>query len=270
MAVKPSREQRRRISPSESGVHPSPFCIWLSLAILLGQGKSALILYLQLLLNGINIVLDVVFVVYLDWGVAGIATATLIAEFVAAAFGLVLVLNHMRTAYGSAAIDWIRLKDIDALVRMLSVNRDIMIRTLCLIFAFAWFTNEGAKAGDVLLATNAILMQFVSFSAFFLDGYALAAESLVGVSVGAKNQEQYSLTLRYICELGFANSVLLSGIFAMAGPFVIDVLTNVPEFAKRPGNILSGRLPRRLYHSGVICWTVCSSGPPVPGKCETP
>lgn len=199
------------------------------LGYLLGQGKSTQILYLQLLLNGINIILDVVFVVYLDWGVAGIAAATLIAEFIAAMFGLILVLNHMRSAYGSATIDWRRLKKIEALVRMLNVNRDIMIRTLCLIFAFAWFTNEGAKAGDVLLAANAILMQFVSFSAFFLDGYALAAESLVGVSVGARNQQQYSLTLRYICELGFANSVLLSAAFALAGPFVIDVLTNVPE-----------------------------------------
>ncbi|MBL6688896.1 MAG: MATE family efflux transporter [Pseudomonadales bacterium] len=199
------------------------------LGYLLGQGKSTLILWLQLLLNGTNIVLDVVFVVFLGWDVAGIAAATLIAEILAATFGLFLVLRHMRTAYGSSGVRWEQLKDIPALVRMLNVNRDIMIRTLCLIFAFAWFTNEGAKAGDVLLASNAILMQFVSFSAFFLDGYALAAESLVGVAVGARNEEQYSLTLRYICELGFANSLLLSGAFFFGGPFVIDLLTNVPE-----------------------------------------
>ena len=199
------------------------------LGYLLGQGKSTQILWLQLLLNGTNIVLDIVFVVFLGWEVAGIAAATLIAEIVAALFGLFLVIRHMIATYGSPASEWTQLKDIPALVRMLSVNRDIMIRTLCLIFAFAWFTNEGAKAGDVLLATNAILMQFVSFSAFFLDGYALAAESLVGTAVGARNPEQYSLTLRYICELGFANSLLLSAFFAVGGPFVIDLLTNVPE-----------------------------------------
>jgi len=199
------------------------------LGYLLGQGKSTWILWLQLLLNGTNIVLDVVFVVFLGWEVAGIAAATLIAEIVAASFGLFLVLRHMRMAYGSGSVKWTQLKDIPALVRMLNVNGDIMIRTLCLIFAFAWFTNEGAKTGDVLLATNAILMQFVSFSAFFLDGYALAAESLVGVAVGARNEDQYSLTLRYICELGFANSLILSGLFFIAGPFVIDLLTNVPE-----------------------------------------
>lgn len=199
------------------------------LGYLLGQGKSTQILWLQLLLNGTNILLDIVFVVFLGWEVAGIAAATLIAEILAATFGLFLVLRHMRTTYGSSGVQWEQLKDIPALIRMLNVNRDIMIRTLCLIFAFAWFTNEGAKAGDVLLATNAILMQFVSFSAFFLDGYALAAESLIGVAVGARNEEQYSMTLRYICELGFANSLLLSGIFCVGGPAVIDLLTNVPD-----------------------------------------
>ncbi len=199
------------------------------LGYLLGHGKSTQILWLQLLLNGTNIFLDVVFVVFLGWEVAGIAAATLIAELLAASLGLILVLRHMKNTYGSVRITQTSLRDLPALIRMLSVNRDIMIRTLCLIFAFAWFTNEGAKSGDILLATNAILMQFVSFSAFFLDGYALAAESLVGVAVGAKNQEQYSQTLRYICEMGFANSLLLSGMFALGGPFVIDLLTNVPE-----------------------------------------
>ena len=209
----------------------APFSLihMVALGYLLGHGKSTTILCLQLLLNGTNILLDIVFVVFMGWGVAGIAAATLIAEALAACAGFALVLHHMRDSYGSIFVDRARLSDLPALVRTLNVNRDIMIRTLCLIFAFAWFTNEGAKSGDVLLAANAILMQFVTFSAFFLDGYALAAESLVGVAVGARNRRQYSLTLRYISELGFVNSVILSVLFAVAGPWVIDILTNVPE-----------------------------------------
>ena len=121
------------------------------------------------------------------------------------------------------------LKDVQAILRTLSVNRDIMIRTLCLIFAFAWFTNEGAKSGDVLLATNAILMQFVTFSAFFLDGYALAAESLVGTAVGSKNRERFDRTLRYISELGLLTAAILSFVFFLSGPIMIDLLTNVDE-----------------------------------------
>ena len=209
----------------------APFSLihMVALGYLLGHGKSTTILCLQLLLNGTNILLDFVFVVFMGWGVAGIASATLIAEALAACAGFALVLHHMRGSYGSIFVDRARLSDLPALIRTLNVNRDIMIRTLCLIFAFAWFTNEGAKSGDVLLAANAILMQFVTFSAFFLDGYALAAESLVGVAVGARNRRQYSLTLRYISELGFVNSVILSVLFAVAGPWVIDILTNVPE-----------------------------------------
>ncbi len=196
------------------------------LGYLLGHQRSTTILWLQLLLNGSNIILDIVFVVFLDMGVPGVALATLIAEIVAAVVGLGVVARHVRTHYGGFTIDPSTLFDMNALALTFSVNRDIMIRTLCLIFAFAWFTNEGAKAGDVTLAANAILMQFVSFSAFFLDGYALAAESLVGRAVGARNQQQFDRTFRYINQLGLVNAMLLSAVFYFFGPWCIDALTN--------------------------------------------
>lgn len=199
------------------------------LGYLLGHQKSAVILWLQLLLNGTNIVLDLLFVVWLDWGVAGIALATVIAEVLATAVGLFIVTRHMRQHYGRFALPRSRLMDVAALSRTFSVNRDIMIRTLCLIFAFAWFTNEGAKSGDVLLATNAILMQFVSFAAFFLDGYALAGESLVGNAVGARSKKQYTRSLRFMIELGLLTAAAVSVLFFAIGPTVIDLLTNVDE-----------------------------------------
>lgn len=196
---------------------------------LLGHQKSTTILWIQLLLNGTNIALDFVFVVGMGWGVAGIAAATVIAEVIATVVGIYIVFRHMNQCYGSIGVPINILKDVQAILRTLSVNRDIMIRTLCLIFAFAWFTNEGAKSGDVLLATNAILMQFVTFSAFFLDGYALAAESLVGTAVGSKNRERFDRTLRYISELGLLTATILSIVFFLSGPIMIDLLTNVDE-----------------------------------------
>ncbi len=196
---------------------------------LLGQQKSSTILVLQLILNGTNIVLDILFVVVFGWGVAGIAAATVIAEVLAFGIGMYLVHQHIREYAGSLSSPRARLMDPAALATTFSVNRDIMIRTLCLIFAFAWFTNEGAKSGDVILATNAILMQFVSFSAFFLDGYALAGESLVGSAVGARNRGLLKDTLRYITELGLATSVVVSLIFLAAGTPVVALLTNVAE-----------------------------------------
>ena len=196
---------------------------------LLGHQKSKTILWIQLLLNGTNIALDFVFVVGFGWGVAGIATATVIAEILATTVGIYIVFRHMSDSYGSISVPMSILKDVQALLRTLSVNRDIMIRTLTLIFAFAWFTNQGAKSGDVMLATNAILMQFVSFSAFFLDGYALAAESLVGSAVGAKNRNRFDRTLRYINELGLLTATILTMAIFLAGPAMIDLLTNVNE-----------------------------------------
>jgi multidrug resistance protein, MATE family len=197
------------------------------LGYLLGQQDTRSILIIQLLLNITNIILDFVFVVGLDLEVAGAAAATVLAECLALIVGLSIVLRKMKGS--SLLIPSSQLIDTMALKRMFVVNRDIMIRTICLIFAFAWFTNEGAKSGDILLATNAILMQFVSFSAFFLDGFALAAESLVGNAVGARNKQQLKLSIIYSTQLSFMTAILVSTSFLIIGTTVIEILTNVRE-----------------------------------------
>ena len=212
--------------------------IWgapLSLALLaiigylLGQQDTRSILVIQLLLNCTNIILDIVFVMGFNLGVAGVAAATVMAECLALAIGLMIVLIRMKQANNGLKVDLNQLMDTSALRRMFVVNRDIMIRTLCLIFAFAWFTNEGAKSGDILLATNAILMQFVTFSAFFLDGFALAAESLVGNAIGARNKEQLKDSIKITTQLALITASSLSILFMLIGTQVISVLTNVAE-----------------------------------------
>src|SRR5690625_5564047 len=84
-----------------------------------------------------------------------------------------------------------KILDPERLKALFSVNANIMIRTLALIAGFAWFANEGAKFGDGTLAANHILLQFISLSAFFLDGYANVVESLVGQAYGAKNHQRF-------------------------------------------------------------------------------
>jgi MATE family multidrug resistance protein len=212
--------------------------IWgapLSLALLaiigylLGQQDTRSILVIQLLLNCTNIILDIVFVMGFNLGVAGVAAATVIAECLALVVGMVIVLHRMKRANNGLKIDFAQLMDAPALKRMFVVNRDIMIRTLCLIFAFAWFTNEGAKSGDILLATNAILMQFVTFSAFFLDGFALTAESLVGNAIGARDKQQLKESIKFTTQLAFITASTLSILFMIVGIQVVSVLTNVTE-----------------------------------------
>ena len=196
------------------------------LGYFLGQQQSRIVLMIQLLMNGINIVLDLVFVIFLGLGVAGVASATVIAEAVATMTGLYLVRRHLLLSYGSLRVSMTLLRDLQTWLHTLAVNRDIMIRTLCLIFAFAWFTNEGAMAGDIVLASNAILMQFVSFSAFFLDGFALAGESLVGRAVGSRQAEELRRVIRHVHELGLMTAILLSTVFYLCGPMMIDGLTS--------------------------------------------
>lgn len=191
---------------------------------LLGIQATGTVLVLNLVLNGLNILLDLVFVLSLGWGVEGVALATVIAEVSALAIGLIVLMPRLRRT-GPVALSL--LLNAQELSRMFRVNRDIMIRTLCLIFAFAWFTNQGASQGDIILATNAILMQFVSFSAFFLDGFALAAETLVGAAVGARNKATINQSIRYVFELGIVTAILLSLLFWLGGEAVISLLTNI-------------------------------------------
>ena len=203
---------------------------------LLGVQRTRALLLLQIVLVGSNIVLDLVFVVGFDWGVAGVAGATVIAEVLTLMAGFFMVRQQWQRDAIAAHLPLSALLNITALKRLVTVNSDIMIRTLCLIFAFAWFTNEGAQAGDVLLASNAILMQLVTFAAFFLDGFALAAETLVGHAVGNahtnthtnthRNTQGIDIILRYSSEIGMATAFLLSLLFYLCGPSVITVLTN--------------------------------------------
>ena len=193
----------------------------------IGRHKAGTALALQFLLNGTNLALDVTFVVGLGWGVKGIAAGTAIAETLAALVGLVIASRALKRMGGH----WDRAKLFDAerIRRTITVNRDIMIRTLCLVFAFAWFMAKSADMGDVQLAANAVLMQFVSTSAFFLDGFAYAAEALVGKAIGARTRERLSEAVRISTVWAAGTAVFLSVVILAGGPSFIDLLTTAPH-----------------------------------------
>jgi MATE family multidrug resistance protein len=108
---------------------------------------------------------------------------------------------------------------------MLAVNRDIMIRTAALIAAFLFFTAQGARAGDVTLAANAVLNNFLLISAFFLDGLANAAEQLCGRAYGARDKDGFSSATRRVIWWGFAFAIGVTIAFALFGPTLIDIMT---------------------------------------------
>jgi MATE family multidrug resistance protein len=184
-------------------------------------------LVLQIFMNGLNIVLDFVFVMGFGWGVEGVAAATLIAEYAALGLGLLLVAKRLRML--PAGIATARILDGARFRRMLAVNRDIFIRTLLLITSFALFTDRGATLGDETLAANAVLLHLVSISAFGLDGFAHAAEALVGGAVGRRSRADLSGAVRAAMRWGGITAVLTAAAFAVAGGLLIDLMTTIPE-----------------------------------------
>lgn len=207
------------------------------------------ILLLQLWMNGLNIGLDLWFVIGLGWGVPGVAAATLIAEWSGLALGLWLC----REAFGPVLRRaWARVGDRVALTRMVLVNRDIMVRSVLLQASFTTFVFLGAGFGDVTLAANQVLLQFLEISAYALDGFAFAAEALVGQAVGARSVAGVRRSSAMLGQWGVGGAVLLALLFALAGPQIIDIITTAPEVRAEARQFLPWLVAAPLI--GVASW----------------
>jgi len=189
---------------------------------MLGLGQARLGLALQFVLNGSNIALSILLGLVWGWGIEGVAWATVIAEGLAACVGLSIAWWRLS---GLGKVVWPAIFERVALMRLLGVNRDIMIRSFCLLFAFAFFTAQGAGFGEVTLAANAVLMNFFLIAGYFLDGFATAAEQLAGKAVGARHRPAFNSVVRLTLIWGFGLAILASLVFWFGGPFVIDLLT---------------------------------------------
>lgn len=193
---------------------------------LIAQERTRGVLVIQVVMNGTNILLDLWFVLGLDWGVPGVAWATFIAEWLGLAVGLWLC----RGAFANPSWrDPERVLDRAALRQMAVVNGDILIRSLLLQTIFVSFLFFGARFGDVQLAANHILLQFLSVTAYAMDGFAFAAEALVGQAMGARAagalRRSAWLTSLWAAGVGF---VLAFG-FLLLGPLAIVIMAkNVP------------------------------------------
>jgi MATE family multidrug resistance protein len=201
---------------------PLALANYVVLGWLIGQARAKLALSVQVAINVVNMAATVLLVLVLNAGIAGAAVAALIAE----AAGLVLgVLTARRLTRGQPPLPRAALLDRTKLMRMLNVNRDIMIRTAALISAFLFFTAQGARSGDVTLAANAVLNNFLLVNAFFLDGLANAAEQLCGRAYGARDRDGFSTAVRLVLLWGFGFAVAVTVIFALFGSSLIDLMT---------------------------------------------
>lgn len=193
---------------------------------LIAQERTRAVLAIQVWMNGLNIVLDLWFVLGLGWGVEGVAIATFLAEW----SGLALGLWFCRRAFrGTAWLDRTRIFDRARLWRMAALNRDILIRSLLLEAIIVSFLFLGSGLGDVTLAANQVLMQFLMITAYAMDGFAFAAEALVAQAIGARSLSHLrrSTVLTSVWALWAVLAMAVA--FLLAGGWIIDLMAKSPD-----------------------------------------
>ncbi|WP_309044130.1 MATE family efflux transporter [Marinobacter sediminicola] len=205
---------------------PAVLCQYTLVGWLIGTQYARGPMIMLIVANGLNIVLDVFFVTVLGWNSRGVAIATVIAEYGAAIIGFVIVLQRMpdgqrlsRELFGS-------LKDYLAI---LQVNRYIMVRTIALLLVLAFFTAQGARQGDTILAANAVLITFLLLISNALDGFANAAEALIGEAVGRNSKRRIMVVFRCALRWSLWGSLLLTVLFVLGGRSLIALLTGIEE-----------------------------------------
>ncbi|WP_428977523.1 MATE family efflux transporter [Oricola cellulosilytica] len=196
------------------------------LGLLLGQGRAMAGLLLQTLLNGINIAGSIWFGLVLGWQIEGVAIGTVLGEAIAAGAGFWWIRRGFDLRHAPSRA---RVLDREAFLRLVSVNRDIMIRSFALLAGFSLFTRTGAQFGAVTLAANAILMNFFLIAGYYLDGFATAAEQIVGRAIGANHPPAFWRAVRLTTMWGFALAGFTTIMVVLFGPAAIDLMTTAPD-----------------------------------------
>ena len=196
---------------------------------LLGMQNGKVPMFLLIVSNSVNILLSLLFVVAFEWGVAGVAWASLVSDYIALIFGSYFVLKMIRPFYKQGEFKRLLQQAFErhSLQKFLFLNRDIFIRTLCLQVTYAFMTMQGVKLGDNIVSANSVLMHFVLLISFSMDGLAYAVEALVGKNIGerclVKLKESISLTLFW----GAVFSVIQLLLFYFYGAWVINQITSI-------------------------------------------
>ena len=205
---------------------PAVLCQYTLVGWLIGTQFPRGPMVMLIIANGINIVLDVFFVTVLGWNSRGVALATVIAEYGAAIIGFMIVLRRLPDGQRLTRALVGQLSDYLVILR---VNRYIMVRTIALLLVLAFFTAQGARQGDIILAANAVLITFLLVVSNALDGFANAAEALIGEAVGRNSRRRFRLAFGSALRWSLWGSVALTLIFVLGGHWLISLLTGLEE-----------------------------------------
>lgn len=205
---------------------PAAIAVYAATGWLVAMERTAGVFWVQFVMNGLNIILDLWFVLGLGWGVEGVAIATVIAEITGAGLGLWLCRDAFRNlAWRNPA----RVFDRAKLIRMGLLNADILIRSALLMAIFSSFVFLGAGFGDVTLAANEVLIQFTYIVAYAMDGFAFAAEALIARAVGQGNLRRLRKSAMMCAFWGAVTCISMAVFFAFGGGWLIDVMAKSPD-----------------------------------------
>jgi multidrug resistance protein, MATE family len=205
---------------------PAAISVYALTGWLVAMERTAGVFWVQLTMNGVNILLDLLFVLVLDWGVSGVAVATVIAEITGAALGLWFCRKAFRHP------EWrnrTRIFDRASLIRMALLNTDILLRSAMLMIVFSSFVFIGAHFGDVTLAANEVLIQFMYITAYAMDGFAFAAETLIARAIGRGERVHVRRSAVVTSIWGMIICVAMAAGFAIAGGWIIDLMAKDAE-----------------------------------------
>jgi MATE family multidrug resistance protein len=193
----------------------------------LGLQNARVPLLIFLTINVTNIILDLLFVVGFGMRIEGVALASVIAEYTALCVAIAFASRELRRHAGHWPLA--KFTKLSAYRAFFSVNANLFVRTIALMFTFAFITAQGARLGPLILAANAVLINFQNLTSLGLDGFAHAAEAMVGKAVGQRDnralQHTVALTLKW--SLIFAVGFVV--VYIVAGPFIVRLLTDLPD-----------------------------------------
>ncbi|MCG6890495.1 MAG: MATE family efflux transporter [Gammaproteobacteria bacterium] len=204
---------------------PAVLCLYAFSGIFIGMHNTRAAFVLQLILNISNVLLDLLFVLGFGWGVEGVAAASVIAEYLAMLSGFYLLRHRLRDAY--ERYDRARLLERSALTQLFTANGNIFVRTLCMLFAFSYFTAKSAGQGEVILAANAILMHMQSIMAYGLDGFAHAVEALAGSAYGAGKKQAFRRAVILTSAWAAFVALLAALVYWLLGESIVALFTNI-------------------------------------------
>lgn len=218
-------------------------CIWGAPATLglysfsgwfIGMQNSRFPMFIAITQNIVNIVASLLFVFVFGMKVEGVALGTLIAQYAGLFMAYLLWLRYYRPLrkYISRKQPFTH----DAMKRLFQVNRDIFLRTLCLVAVTVFFTSTGAAFGDVVLAVNTLLMQLFTLFSYIMDGFAYAGEALTGKYIGAGNRQELRRTIRHLFGWGIALSLAFTLLYGIGGKEFLGLLTNEQSVISASGD----------------------------------